>query len=99
MRSPVNASPTPSRTPAHDSGPMWFATPSSWGTRTPYSLPVSRRTDTRPQPDSVPARNTDVAAELDAGCLAFALHNSLANPLVERQRGKPRQVPDLNNLA
>ena len=29
MRSPVNASPTPSRMPAHDSGPMWFATPSS----------------------------------------------------------------------
>ena len=48
MLSPVNASPRPSRAPAHGSGSMWFATPSSWGTRTPYSLPVSRRTDTRP---------------------------------------------------
>jgi hypothetical protein len=28
MRSPVNASPKPSRAPAHDSGPMWIATPS-----------------------------------------------------------------------
>jgi hypothetical protein len=26
---PVNASRTASRPPAHDSGPMWFATPSS----------------------------------------------------------------------
>ena len=25
MHSPVNASPTPSRATAHDSGPMWFA--------------------------------------------------------------------------
>ena len=29
VRSPVNASPTSSRMPAHGSGPMWFATPSS----------------------------------------------------------------------
>jgi hypothetical protein len=28
-RSPADASPTPSRMPAHGSGPMWFATPSS----------------------------------------------------------------------
>ena len=28
MRSPVNASPASSRIPAHDSGPVWFATPS-----------------------------------------------------------------------
>jgi len=41
---PADASPTPSRMPAHGSGPMWFAIPSSWGTCTPYSLPVSRRT-------------------------------------------------------
>ena len=47
MRSPVNASPKPSRAPAHDSGPMRLATPSSWGTCTPYSLPVSRRTRTK----------------------------------------------------
>ena len=44
MRPPVNASPRPSRAPAHDSGPMWIATPSSQGTCTLYSLPVSRRT-------------------------------------------------------
>jgi hypothetical protein len=29
VHSPVNASPWPLRTAAHDSGPMWFATPSS----------------------------------------------------------------------
>ena len=43
MRPPVNASPRPSRAPAHDSGPMWIATPSSQGTFTLYPLPVSRR--------------------------------------------------------
>src|SRR5262249_50765826 len=43
MRSPVNASPWPSPAAAHDSGPMWIATPSSQGTCTLYSLPVSRR--------------------------------------------------------
>jgi hypothetical protein len=43
MRTPVNASPRPSRATAHDSGPMWIATPSSQGTCTLYSLPVSRR--------------------------------------------------------
>ena len=41
---PVNASPRPSRATAHDSGPMWIANPSSQGTCTLYSLPVSRRT-------------------------------------------------------
>src|SRR4029077_13878801 len=40
---PVNASPRPSRATAHDSGPMWIANPSSQGTCTLYSLPVSRR--------------------------------------------------------
>jgi hypothetical protein len=29
MHSPTDASPTPSRAPAHGSGPMWIATPSS----------------------------------------------------------------------
>src|ERR1700687_808249 len=42
--SPVNASRTASRPPAHDSGPMWIATPLSQLTCTIYSLPVSRRT-------------------------------------------------------
>ena len=45
MRSPTDASPTSSRMPAHGSGPMWFAIPSSRWTCTTYSLPVSRRTD------------------------------------------------------
>ncbi len=44
MRSPVNASPVSSRAPAHDSGPMWLAAPSSLWTFTTCSLPVSRRT-------------------------------------------------------
>ena len=43
MRPPVNASLRPSRATAHDSGPMWIATPSSQGSCTLYSLPVSRR--------------------------------------------------------
>jgi hypothetical protein len=44
MRTPVNASPKPSRVPAHDSGTVWFARPSLAETCTLYSLPVSRRT-------------------------------------------------------
>ena len=44
MRTPVNASPIPSRTSAHDSGTVWFAKPSLAETCTLYSLPVSRRT-------------------------------------------------------
>ena len=42
--SPVNASPSSSRTPPHDSGPMWLARPSSHGTCIHYPLPVCRRT-------------------------------------------------------
>src|SRR6202011_886335 len=41
MRSPVNASPAPSRVSTHDSGPVWFAIPSLQETFTLYSLPVS----------------------------------------------------------
>jgi hypothetical protein len=41
MRTPVNASPTPSRRPMHDSGTVWFARPSLEETCTLYSLPVS----------------------------------------------------------
>src|SRR3954452_5844987 len=41
MRSPVNASPPSSQMPPHDSGPVWFATPSLQETFTLYSLPVS----------------------------------------------------------
>lgn len=44
MRTPTDASPPPSRTTAHGSGPMRIATPSSQWTCTTYSLPVSRRT-------------------------------------------------------
>jgi len=47
---PTDASPTPSRRPAHGSGPMWFATPSSQWTFTIYSLPVSRRTQRSASP-------------------------------------------------
>jgi len=38
---PVNASQPSSRTTAHDSGPMRFATPSSYETFTHYLSPVS----------------------------------------------------------
>jgi hypothetical protein len=44
VHSHVNASPTPSRGPAHDSGSMRLATSSSQWTCTTYSLPASRRT-------------------------------------------------------
>jgi hypothetical protein len=37
---PADASPVPLQAPAHGSGPMRFATPSSWRTFTAYSLPV-----------------------------------------------------------
>jgi hypothetical protein len=47
IRSPTDASPTSSRTPAHGSGATWIATPSSQWTFTAYSLPVSRRTHSR----------------------------------------------------
>jgi hypothetical protein len=50
MRSPVNASPTPSRAPAHDPGSIWVASPFIVGTCTPYFLPVSRRTQQVAQP-------------------------------------------------
>lgn len=38
MLSPVNASPAPSREPAHDSGPVWVATPSTAGDSHPLLL-------------------------------------------------------------
>jgi len=41
MRSPTDASTQPSRIASQGSGPMRFATPSSWRTFTTYSLPVS----------------------------------------------------------
>ncbi len=50
-RTPVNASPCTSRCPAHDSGPVWFATPSLQGTCTLYSLPVSRRSRSQTVPN------------------------------------------------
>ena len=40
MCSPADASPPPSRVPAHGLGPMQIATPSPWKTFTSYSLPV-----------------------------------------------------------
>ncbi len=46
-RSPADASPPPSRTVTHGSGPVWVATPSLWRTFTSHSLPVSRRTTNR----------------------------------------------------
>ena len=39
-RTPVNASPPPSQTPAHDSGPSWIATPSMSGVLIPFLPPV-----------------------------------------------------------
>jgi hypothetical protein len=38
------SAPHGSRCAPRDSGPLWFATPSTWGSCTPYSWPVSRRT-------------------------------------------------------
>ena len=39
-RTPINASPPPSQTPAHDSGPSWIATPSMSGVLIPFLPPV-----------------------------------------------------------
>jgi hypothetical protein len=39
-RTPVLASPPPSRAATPDSGPPWFATPSMWGSLIPFSKPV-----------------------------------------------------------
>jgi hypothetical protein len=39
-RTPVNASPPPSQTPMHDSGPPWIATPSMSGVLIPFLPPV-----------------------------------------------------------
>src|SRR6185437_13576017 len=39
-RTPVTASPSPSQTPMHDSGPSWIATPSMSGVLTPFLPPV-----------------------------------------------------------
>jgi hypothetical protein len=50
MRTPVNASPSPSRGPTHDSGTVWFARPSLEETCTLYPLPVSRRTHCQLKP-------------------------------------------------
>ena len=47
VRPPVNASTPPSRAAPHDSGPLWFATPSTYETLIHYTLPVltgARRT-------------------------------------------------------
>lgn len=46
--SPVNASPVPSRPPAHDSKPLWLAKPSTCETLIHYNPPVSRRTMPNP---------------------------------------------------
>ncbi len=56
VRSPADASPASSRTRAHGSGPVWFATPSPQWTCTTYSLPVSRRTCFRSSFGHSPAR-------------------------------------------
>ena len=50
---PVNASLAPSRTPAYDSGPSWFANPSMWDTFLPFSMPVypgAPKVERRPGP-------------------------------------------------
>jgi hypothetical protein len=39
-RTPVNASPTPSRAPTHDSGPLWPARPSTYDFSIHCTLPV-----------------------------------------------------------
>src|SRR5580692_1361388 len=40
VRPPVNASTPPSRAAPHDSGPLWFASPSTYETFIHYTLPV-----------------------------------------------------------
>src|SRR3954453_757959 len=68
--SPVNASRTASRPPAHDSGPMWIATPSLQWTCTIYSLPVSRRT---PAPTPVLVKPAEPDPGLEAALARLGL--------------------------
>ena len=63
MRTPVNASPSPLRGPTHDSGTVWFATPSLEETCTLYSLPVSRRTHCQLKPSWYALRVPEIGGQ------------------------------------
>jgi hypothetical protein len=76
VRAPVNASPAPSRVPPHDSGTVWFATPSLAETCTPYSMPVSRRTH---------CHIKQIEATSDRGPASLSNWNRVAGFLLGRQ--------------
>jgi hypothetical protein len=63
VHSPTDASLAPSRVPAHGSGPMRFATPSSWRTFTAYSLPVSPAHSAQPPTAAVPYQQLPTALD------------------------------------
>jgi len=86
VRSPTDASPTPSRLPAHGSGPMWLAIPSSQWTCTTSSLPVSRRT-----PKQFPALGAlgGSAAALLLTCVAR--HTALGAPCIASRPAPPQR--------
>src|SRR5262249_17693391 len=87
MHSPADASPTPSREPAHGSGPMRFATPSSWRTFTTYSLPVS------------PARRREFIGWI-VGTIAWALSTRAQQklPVIGFLGLSPENTPALDNI-
>jgi hypothetical protein len=75
--------------PAHGSGPMWFATPSSQWTCTIYSLPVSRRTQDLP-------RLTGAAqVKRRLRNVALAGRNMYVTLYRELRKRKPDEVPML----
>ena len=68
-RTPVLASPPPSRAATPDSGPPWFATPSMWGSLIPFSKPVypgAQWVMSLPfDPRALAAQRSDVLAEME----------------------------------
>jgi hypothetical protein len=86
VRSPTDASPTPSRLPAHGSGPMWLAIPSSQWTCTISSLPVSRRT---PKQFPVLGAQGGRAAALLLTCVAR--HTAHGAPCIASRPAPPKR--------
>ena len=92
MRTPVNASPKPSRVSAHDSGTVWFARPSLAETCTLYSLPVSRRTHCQLKRPWYARRVGGAAARVES-----SLARLLCCPAQAERAGKRR--PESANLT
>jgi CheY-like chemotaxis protein len=94
MRTPVNASPIPSRASAHDSGTVWFARPSLAETCTLYSLPVSRRTHCQLNP-MLALQILERGRPLDLLLVDYAMPEMNGRDVIDRAR---RYQPSLKML-